>query len=85
MNFFKKSYFVDCNEPTYFQDTTFLDYIRGGLKLHFVVAVDFTMSNGDPNVPTSLHYLVKTTISSNLSFSAYRFKKPYIIKKSFKV
>ena len=40
------------------QDTTFLDYIRGGLKLHFVVAVDFTMSNGDPNDPNSLHYLV---------------------------
>ena len=39
------------------QDTTFLDYIRGGLKLHFVVAVDFTKSNGMPNDPGSLHYL----------------------------
>ena len=39
-----------------FQDTTFLDYIRGGLKLHFVVAIDFTTSNGLPNDPNSLHY-----------------------------
>ena len=39
-----------------FQDTTFLDYIRGGLRLHFVVAVDFTVSNGDPTQPESLHY-----------------------------
>lgn len=39
------------------RDTTFLDYIRGGLKLHFVVAVDFTKSNGMPNDPGSLHYL----------------------------
>jgi len=38
------------------QDTTFLDYIRGGLKLHFVVAIDFTTSNGLPNDPNSLHY-----------------------------
>ena len=33
-----------------------MDYIRGGLKLHFVVAIDFTTSNGLPNDPNSLHY-----------------------------
>ena len=56
------------------QDTTFLDYIRGGLKLHFVVAVDFTMSNGDPNDPNSLHYLVSFMaaifLSNNFSIFA---------------
>ena len=37
--------------------TTFLDYIRGGLKLHLVVAVDFTTSNGKPTDPNSLHFI----------------------------
>lgn len=39
------------------RDTTFLDYIRGGLRFNFIVAVDFTKSNGMPNDPNSLHYL----------------------------
>jgi len=39
------------------QKTTFLDYIRGGTKLHFVVAIDFTQSNGKPTDPGSLHYI----------------------------
>jgi len=38
------------------RDTTFLDYIRGGLRFNFIVAVDFTKSNGMPNDPNSLHY-----------------------------
>uniref|UniRef100_A0A6G1SD13 Copine-8 n=1 Tax=Aceria tosichella TaxID=561515 RepID=A0A6G1SD13_9ACAR len=36
---------------------TFLDYIRAGAQIHFVIAIDFTASNGDPNYPDSLHYL----------------------------
>ena len=47
-----------------FQDTTFLDYIRGGLKLHFVVAIDFTASNGLPNDPNSLHYLDRQRVEN---------------------
>lgn len=39
------------------QVTTFLDFIRGGLKLHLVVAIDFTTSNGSPRDPNSLHFL----------------------------
>jgi hypothetical protein len=35
---------------------TFIDYIRGGCSMSLMVAVDFTASNGDPNIPTSLHY-----------------------------
>jgi len=38
------------------QKPSFLDYIRGGLELAFVVAIDFTASNGDPRTPQSLHY-----------------------------
>jgi len=33
-----------------------LDYIAGGLQLNLVVGIDFTLSNGPPNSPDSLHY-----------------------------
>jgi hypothetical protein len=36
---------------------TFLDYISSGFELNFMVAVDFTASNGDPRIPQSLHYI----------------------------
>lgn len=44
---------IDCKID---QKATFLDYIRGGLSLNFVVAVDFTASNGYPSDRSSLHY-----------------------------
>ncbi|XP_049401412.1 protein BONZAI 3 isoform X3 [Solanum stenotomum] len=36
---------------------SFLDYISNGFELSFMVAVDFTASNGDPRSPDSLHYI----------------------------
>lgn len=39
------------------EEFTFLDYISGGMQMHFTVAVDFTSSNGDRKEPTSLHFL----------------------------
>jgi len=36
--------------------TTFLDYIHNGADISFIVAIDFTASNGDPNSQSSLHY-----------------------------
>nr|CAB3233484.1 copine-8-like [Phallusia mammillata] len=45
---------VSCNIKKQF---TFLDYIRGGTELNFVVAIDFTASNGNPLQPSSLHYI----------------------------
>ncbi|XP_062501087.1 copine-9-like [Corticium candelabrum] len=35
---------------------TFVDYIRGGCAMSLMVAVDFTASNGDPRLSSSLHY-----------------------------
>ena len=35
---------------------SFLDFIRSGLNLNFIVSIDFTASNGDPRNPSSLHY-----------------------------
>ncbi|KAK9919708.1 hypothetical protein M0R45_028289 [Rubus argutus] len=36
---------------------TFLDYISSGFELNFMVAVDFTASNGIPQQHDSLHYI----------------------------
>jgi hypothetical protein len=36
---------------------SFLDFIFGGCEIGLSIAVDFTMSNGAPNDPKSLHYL----------------------------
>jgi len=35
---------------------TLMQYLFGGLELHFSVAIDFTASNGDPSSPSSLHH-----------------------------
>lgn len=36
---------------------SFLDYISSGFELNFMVAIDFTASNGRPQLPNSLHYI----------------------------
>ena len=36
---------------------SFLDFIFGGCEIGLQVAIDFTLSNGDPSKPTSLHHL----------------------------
>ncbi|KAI3820632.1 hypothetical protein L1987_08180 [Smallanthus sonchifolius] len=36
---------------------TFLDYFFGGCEMNFMVAIDFTASNGNPRLPDSLHYI----------------------------
>jgi hypothetical protein len=36
---------------------TFVDYLKGGLQLNMMVAIDFTGSNGHPKYPNSLHYM----------------------------
>ncbi|OIV95133.1 hypothetical protein TanjilG_21523 [Lupinus angustifolius] len=36
---------------------SFIDYISSGFELNFMVAVDFTASNGNPYQPDSLHYI----------------------------
>eukprot|EP00041_Stephanoeca_diplocostata_P016587 m.327581 g.327581 ORF g.327581 m.327581 type:complete len:580 (+) comp20415_c0_seq2:185-1924(+) len=41
----------------YEERASFLDYILGGMELMFTIAIDFTGSNGNPALPTSLHYV----------------------------
>ena len=36
---------------------TFLDYIMGGCEINVHVCIDYTLSNGKPESPESLHYL----------------------------
>jgi hypothetical protein len=35
---------------------SFLDYVFGGCDINLAIAIDFTLSNGNPNDPESLHY-----------------------------
>ncbi|GAU11572.1 hypothetical protein TSUD_345630 [Trifolium subterraneum] len=51
----KGQLFVDhYNEKEQF---SFIDYISSGFELNFMVAIDFTASNGDPQKSDSLHYI----------------------------
>jgi len=40
---------------------SFLDYIFGGCEMGLQIFVDFTLSNGAPTNPNSLHYLNPST------------------------
>ncbi|XP_031405222.1 protein BONZAI 1-like isoform X2 [Punica granatum] len=51
----KSQLFVDTfNESI---QCSFLDYLAEGFELNFMVAIDFTASNGNPRLPDSLHYI----------------------------
>ena len=39
------------------KEDSFMDYIQGGMSINFSVAIDFTLSNGDPHSPGSLHFM----------------------------
>ena len=39
------------------QRHSFLEFVTGGCEIGLTIAVDFTLSNGPPNQPSSLHYL----------------------------
>jgi len=39
------------------QRHSFLEYVFGGCEIGLCVAIDFTLSNGRPDQPSSLHYL----------------------------
>ena len=38
---------------------SFLDYVRAGTELACTIAIDFTASNGNPQSPESLHYIMQ--------------------------
>lgn len=49
------------------REYTFLDYIMGGCQINFTVGVDFTGSNGDPRLSSSLHYISPQGVNEYLS------------------
>ena len=36
---------------------TFVDYLKAGIQIGLIIAIDFTKSNGNPNNENSLHYI----------------------------
>ncbi|GAB4817389.1 hypothetical protein N2152v2_004435 [Parachlorella kessleri] len=48
---------LSVREATVNARPSFLQYITGGCQISFMVAIDFTGSNGAPTQPNSLHYL----------------------------
>ena len=49
--------YIKINQIDIVQKPTFVDYLRSGLQLNLVTAIDFTASNRDPRDPQSLHHL----------------------------
>ncbi|KAK8893511.1 hypothetical protein M9Y10_021933 [Tritrichomonas musculus] len=55
----KKTGEIKLLNPIVIRKPTFYDYLRSGLQLNLITAIDFTASNRDPKDPRSLHYLSK--------------------------
>lgn len=53
---YKNSGSLELNSFSAIHMPSLVDYLQGGLKLHFSVAIDLTASNGPPSNPESLHY-----------------------------
>ncbi|KAG8221995.1 hypothetical protein J437_LFUL003375 [Ladona fulva] len=49
---------------------SFMDYIIGGTEIHCSFAIDFTSSNGDPSLRSSLHYISSTLNSYEIAIQA---------------
>lgn len=54
---YKNSGLINLTYFKFHKNYSFVEYLRGGLDMNFVVAIDFTGSNGNPSQSTSLHYI----------------------------
>ena len=54
---YKNSGIISISSIQIFKMYSFLDYIAGGCQINLLIAIDFTGSNGNPNSPSSLHYI----------------------------
>ena len=62
-----------------YRSNTVIDYLRGGMEVNVVVAIDYTGSNGNPALPNTLHYCDPTGMSMN----QYQVRNPHISIQSF--
>lgn len=59
----KKTGQLNFLNPTNIKKPTFFDYLRSGIQLNLITAIDFTASNRDPSDPRSLHFLKEGTMN----------------------
>ena len=50
---------------------SFLEYLKAGVEICFLVAIDFTRSNGLPQYPTSLHHVLTDTMDGDRRLNVY--------------
>ena len=62
---------------------SFLDYLRGGTQISIVGAIDYTASNGQPQQPSSLHYLGPNNQYEAAISQVGQVVEPYDYDKSF--
>ena len=63
----------------------FLDYLRGGIQVSIVCAIDYTASNGNPSSTSSLHYLGNNNQYERAIYEVGQVVEPYDHDKSFPV
>ena len=63
----------------------FLDYLRGGIQVSIVCAIDYTASNGNPSSSSSLHYLGNNNQYEAAIWQVGQVVEPYDHDKSFPV
>lgn len=51
---------ISFEDLTFSKRYSFLDYVFGGCEISLSIAIDFTLSNGDPRSRRSLHYFDPT-------------------------
>jgi hypothetical protein len=56
MNVSGKNNKCNFNKVTFEKKHSFLEYVFGGCDIDLSIAIDFTLSNGHPQNPDSLHY-----------------------------
>jgi len=63
----EEEYFVHKLRASLITIPSFLDYINAGLNMNLIIGVDFTASNEDPELVSSLHYIGEKKSNQYLS------------------